>query len=360
MSDPIKTLSRQIAGRSAYRRHHTKSDGRDLFLYGYEPHTLPRIEGEDLQSVTGAELRYHPLRGDWSIYAAGRQNRTFKPSAAANPLAPSQSGKPLTEIPFEDYELAVFSNRFPSLSAEAEEPPLSGLKTHVAKGACEVIVYSADAEGSLGTLSQERRRLLVEAWIDRYQAMFDQGCAFVLPFENRGDEVGVTLHHPHGQIYGFPIIPTPQQTALDAFEAGYDLASDVKSWGATYRIGEAGGLASYAPRYARFPYEVWISALEPVSGPWAFDETQADGFAHLLGDTVRRYDAFFGRETPCMLSLHAAPYGRDGKFQFSAQFYPLLRAPDRVKYLASVEQATGVFTVDVMPNQAADCLRGAL
>ncbi|MEL6692225.1 MAG: galactose-1-phosphate uridylyltransferase, partial [Pseudomonadota bacterium] len=122
MTDPIKTLSRQITGRAAYRRHHTKSDGRDLFLYGYKPHDLPRVEGEDLQSVTGAELRYHPLRGDWSIYAAGRQNRTFKPSAAANPLAPSQSGKPLTEIPFEDYELAVFANRFPSLSADAEEP----------------------------------------------------------------------------------------------------------------------------------------------------------------------------------------------------------------------------------------------
>lgn len=360
MTDPINTLSRQVTGRDVHRRHHIKSDGRDLFLYGYAPHKLARVEGEDLQSVTGAELRFHPLRGDWSIYAAGRQNRTFKPSAAANPLAPSQSGKPLTEIPFSDFELAVFANRFPSLSADAQEPPESDLKMHAARGACEVIVYSPDAEGSLGTLSQDRRRLLVEAWIDRYQAMFDQGCAFVLPFENRGDEVGVTLHHPHGQIYGFPIIPAPQQTALDAFDAGYDLSQDVETWGARYHILEAGGLMSYAPRYARFPYEVWISAREPVSGPWAFDETQSDGFAHLLGDTVRRYDAFFGRETPCMLSLHAAPYGRDGKFQFTAQFYPLLRAPDRVKYLASVEQATGVFTVDVMPRQAADALRGAL
>lgn len=360
MSDPIKILDRRITGHSVHRRHHTKSDGRDLFLYGYKPHQHPRIQGEDLQSVTGAELRYHPLRGDWSIYAAGRQNRTFKPSAAANPLAPSQTGKPLTEIPFEDFELAVFANRFPSLSADAQEPPVSELKMHAAKGACEVIVYSPEPKGSLGTLSQERRRLLLEAWVDRYHALFDQGCAFVLPFENRGDEVGVTLHHPHGQIYGFPITPAPQQTALEAFEQGYDLAADVKTWGKTYQVSAAGGLVSYAPRYARFPYEVWISALTPVSGPWAFSEEQSDGFAHLLGDTVRRYDAFFGRETPCMLSLHAAPYGRDGAFQFTAQFYPLLRAPDRVKYLASVEQATGVFTVDIMPRQAADRLRGAL
>ncbi|MCR9269317.1 MAG: hypothetical protein NXH72_04950 [Hyphomonadaceae bacterium] len=358
--DKMKVLTRQAGGHDIHRRHHIKSDGRNLFFYGYEPHTLPRVTGDDLQTVTGSELRFHPLRGDWAIYAAARQNRTYKPSAAANPLAPSKPGAPLTEIPFEDFELAVFSNRFPSLYPEAPDPAASSLKLQAAKGACEVIVYSPDAQGSLATLSQARRRLLVEAWIDRYQALFEAGCAFVLPFENRGDEVGVTLHHPHGQIYGFPIVPQPQQFAADAFEQGYDLAADVESWGAPYLISEAGGLVSYAPRFARFPYEVWISAQDPVSGPWAFSEEQAEGFAQLLGDTVRRYDAFFGRETPCMLSLHAAPHGRDGKFQFTAQFYPLLRAPNRVKFLASVEQATGVFTVDVLPHQAAEALRGAL
>lgn len=360
MTDEWKILDRDVSGKDVHRRHHRKSDGRDLFLYGFERHEAARVPGEDLQRVEGSELRRHPLRGEWSIYAAGRQNRTFKPSAAANPLAPSKAGAPLTEIPFEAFELAVFSNRFPSLFPDAPTPTASELETRAARGACEVIVYSPESSGSLATLGQARRRLLLEAWIDRYQAMFDAGCAFVLPFENRGDEVGVTLHHPHGQIYGFPIIPQPQQTATDAFDQGYDLAADVQQWGNAYCINQAGGLVSYAPRFARFPFEVWISAVEPVSGPWAFDEEQADGFAHLLGDTVRRYDAYFGRETPCMLSLHAAPYGKDGTFQFTAQFYPLLRAPDRVKYLASVEQATGVFTVDVMPNQAADALRGAL
>ena len=360
MTDTMTELSRHAAGRRIHRRQHRKTDGRDLFLYGYDPHSLPLMAGEDLQTVTGSELRWHPLRGEWAVYAAGRQNRTFKPSAAANPLAPSKPGAPLTEIPFEDFELAVFSNRFPSLYPDAPAPGVTDIEAVAAKGACEVIVYSPQAEGSLATLSQDRRRLLVEAWIDRYQALFDAGSAFVLPFENRGDAVGVTLHHPHGQIYGFPIVPSPQQRAAQAFDEGYDLAKDVKAWGDAYWINKAGGLISFAPRYARFPYEVWICASDPVSGPWAFDETQADGFAHLLGDTVRRYDAFFGCETPCMLSLHAAPYGHDGKFQFTAQFYPLLRAPDRVKYLASVEQATGVFTVDIMPRQAADQLRGAI
>lgn len=352
-------LDRTVSDRVVHRRQFDKGDGRDLFLYGFSPHIGDPVEGDLLDRTAGSELRRHPLRGDWSIYAAGRQNRTYKPGAASNPLAPSRPGAPLTEIPFETFDLAVFSNRFPSLYNGASSPQPSSLETNTAEGACEVIVYSPESEGSLATLGQDRRRLLVEAWIDRYAAMFDAGCAFVLPFENRGDEVGVTLHHPHGQIYGFPIVPEPQRNAAKAFDAGYDLSREVASWGSDLEIARAGGLSSYSPPFARFPYEVWISASEAVSGPWAFSEEQSDGFAHLLGDTVRRYDAFFGRETPCMLSLHAAPYGQDGKFQFTAQFYPLLRAPDRVKYLASVEQSTGVFTVDIMPEQAAERLRAA-
>ena len=354
-------LETPVDGRPVHRRHVRKTDGRDLFLYGYAPHTAPRIPGEDLALLTGSEMRRHPLRGDWAVYAAARQQRTFKPSAADNPLAPSQPGRPLTEIPFEAFELAVFANRFPSFH-QAAEPPVSGngTNTHAASGFCDVVVYTPENEGSLATLSQNRRRLLIAAWIDRYAAMFEAGCAYVLPFENRGDAVGVTLSHPHGQIYGFPVVPQPQKAAAEAFEAGYDLAADVASWEPRYTIARAGGCHAYAPVFTRFPYEVWISADVPVSGPWAFSEEQADGFAHLLGDVVRRYDTHFGQQTPYMLTLHASPRGRDDRFQFTAQFYPLLRAKNRLKYLASVEQATGIFTVDVMPEFAADALRGAV
>ena len=360
MSDPTKVLDRRINGQSVHRRHHVKTDGRDLFLYGYEPHAASRLEGEDLSMSAGGELRKHPLRGTWSIYAARRNTRTFKPGAAADPLAPSKPGQPLTEIPFEDFELCVFGNRFPSLHASAGEPAASDLETARASGACEVIVYAPEGEGSLASLGQARRRLLLEAWIDRYADMFDQGCAYVLPFENRGDEVGVTLHHPHGQIYGFPVVPSPQAEAVEAFAAGYDLAGKLKDWQSAYGVSEAGGMLAFAPPFARFPYEVWISGFQPASGPWAFDETQADGFAHLLGDITARYDALFGQATPYMLTLHAAPHGQDGTYQFTAQFYPLLRAPGRVKYLASVEQATGIFTVDIMPEAAAAALRDVL
>lgn len=350
-------LERSINGRSVYRRDCVKQDGRNLYLYGYSPHKGERVVGEELDIATGGELRFHPLRQTWSIYAGNRNNRTFKPGMPHNPLAPSQPGRSMTEIPFEDFELCVFENRFPSLHARAPEPLPSALTTDRAKGGCEVIVYSPRAEGSLATLGQAQRRLLVEVWIDRYAALFSKSCAFVLPFENRGDEVGVTLPHPHGQIYGFPFVPEPQKQAARAFEAGYSLSENLPVWREALGVCEAGGMLAYAPPFARFPYEVWISGFEKRSGPWALTDTEADGFAHLLGNMTDRYDTLFGRQTPYMLSLHAAPYGRDDNFEFSAQFYPLLRAPGRVKYLASVEQATGVFTVDIMPELAAKELR---
>jgi len=197
------------------------------------------------------------------------------------------------------------------LHIEAPQPAgIDAVKLARAAGRCDVIVYGPKANGNLQTIGQDKRRLLLAAWNDRYETLYNQGCKFVLPFENRGDEVGVTLHHP-----------------------------------------------AFCPPFARFPFETWIAPNECKRGPWDFNEDQLDGFAHLLGDMTRRYDEFFQRPTAYMLSLHAAPLSADNRFHFTAQFYPILRTPERVKYLASVEQSTGTFTVDVMPEMAAKTLR---
>lgn len=317
------------------------------------------VPGEQPEKVSGSELRYHPLRQTWSVYAAGRNKRTFKPGAASDPLMATHSTNQHTEIPYADFELCVFENRFPAFSTEQASVPFDRTMrgSQPAGGSCEVIVYSPDQTGSLATLGQEKRRLIVAAWSDRYEALYAEGHAYVLPFENRGNEVGVTLHHPHGQIYALPLIPDPQLKAVEAFDQGYDLAAKLRGWKAEYGIAEAGGVLAFAPPFGRFPYEVWLAPMDPVPGPWAFSDSQADGFAHLLGEMTRRYDAFFGQETPYMLTLHAAPQGHDKHFQFTAQFYPLLRAPGRVKYFASLEQATGLYSVDLLPEDAAAALR---
>lgn len=351
-------LSRGVSGQAIHKRHVVKADGRDLLIYGYQQHKLERLAETSGEVAKGGELRWHPLRKEWNLYAPHRQNRTFKPSAAADPLAPSKLGEPATEIPFSNFELAIFENKFTSLHSQAQVPStLQGLKTRRADGRCDVVVYTPHPTGNLSTIGQDARRLLIAAWVDRYETLRDAGYKFIMPFENRGDEVGVTLHHPHGQIYAFPFIPDVQAKAAAAFENGYSLEEDIARYTSDYGVADAGSITAFCPPYARFPFEVWITPKKRHSGPWTFSEEDCDGFALLLGDITRRYDEYFQRPTAYMLSLHAAPLGTEGSFHFTAQFYPLLRAPDRVKYLASVEQATGVFTVDVMPEFAAQTLR---
>lgn len=358
MIDKADILQNNIEGRQVHRRAFQKRDGRDLFLYGYEPHTEKPLLQDDFEVAKGGELRWHPLRREQNIYAAHRQNRTFKPSAADDPLAASVLGGPPTEIPFTDFELAVFENKFTSLHAQAPEPsPLAGEGANRAVGRCDVVIYGPEATGNLYSIGQAKRRLLIEAWIDRYQALFAQGCKYVLPFENRGDAVGVTLAHPHGQIYAFPFTPRVQRDALTSFDEGYNLANYIQSHKEDFGVSSAGGIEAFCPSYARFPYEVWLTPQIRKAGPWDFTEEEKDGFAHLLGDITRRYDVFFEGPTAYMLSLHAAPLGRDGNWHFTAQFYPLLRSPGRVKYLAAVEQSSGTFTVDVMPESAAKILK---
>ena len=347
-----------INNKAVFRRDFQKLDGRMLYLYGHKEHDLPVLAQMDDEVAKGGELRWHPLRQEWNVYAAHRQNRTFKPSAADDPLAPTKPGGAATEIPFEDFELAVFENKFTSLHAEAPiMNDLAGAKRAQALGHCDVIVYTPEASGSLYTIGQEKRRLLVAAWIDRYKVLHEKGLTFIMPFESRGEAVGVTLHHPHGQIYAFDHIPPAQTKMADAFKAGFDLAANMADFGDEYVVTEADGFKTICPPYARFPYETWIVPTERKAGPWEFTETEQENFAHLLGDMTRRYDALFDEPMPYMLSLQAAPKGCEDSWHFTAQFYPLHRAKSRVKFLASVEQSTGAFTVDVMPEHAAKLLR---
>ncbi|WP_299193726.1 galactose-1-phosphate uridylyltransferase [uncultured Erythrobacter sp.] len=351
-------LARSIGGRATYRRDHRKADGRMLHLYGREAHSLPPQSESADEIAQGGELRRHPLRQEWNVYAAHRQNRTFKPSAADDPLAPTIPGGPETEIPFADFECAVFENKFAAFHpGAASAADLGGIETEPAKGACDVVVYAPEATGSLESIGSDRRQVLLGALIDRYETHFAAGCEYVLPFENRGDEVGVTLHHPHGQIYGFDRVPDVQQRAIDAFASGYDLAGEIAAALPDYGLGVEGGMAAFVPRFARFPYEIWIAPLAARQGPWDCSDEELQALDYWLGEVTRRYDALFQQPAATMMAFHAAPNGGSTGYHFTVQFYPLLRAPGRVKYLASVEQHTGTFTVDVMPEDAAQTLR---
>lgn len=340
-------------------RHHRKSDGRSLWLYGREHHDAAPLDEIVGYEPGGAHLRFHPLRQEWLVVSPRRQSRTFAPTGGDNPLAAASPGGPLTEIPFTRFEVAVFENRFPGLSDQAEPAPDLPWQTAPAQGACEVVVYTTDPLANMGTLESDRRVLLLEALADRCRHHLEQGARFVLPFENRGPEVGATLHHPHGQIYAFPFVPAPQQAAARAFAAGYDLGRELDRWGEAARVVSRASAASFVPPFARFPYECWIAPLARRARLTDLTAAELEDVAALMGDCCRRYDRMFGRPTPYMMAFHGAPAGAEAHFHLTVQFYPLLRSAERLKYLAGVEQSTGVFTVDVAPEAAALALREA-
>lgn len=338
-------------------------DGRSMTLYGWHKHevassvALPTVP--PIPQVTPGVLTWHPLRQDFVCTSPARQNRTFKPDTASCPLCPTQSdGDTITEIPFADFELAVFDNRFPSYALPERSLSLSDPLLRPAHGKCEVVVYAPDHNQTLASLSDEQRLLLIEAWVHRYDTLLGlPGIEYVHPFENRGEAAGVTLHHPHGQIYAFPFIPRIQQTTGDAFKADPQLLAAYIATHPNHILAEQDGIVAFCPDFAEFSYEIWIAPRTPRSGLWSFDQAERRALAVLLGQVARAYDRLFDQIMPYLMAVHSAPPAFEQVWHSHITFQPFLRTADKLKYLASVELTTGHFLKDVTANDAVAILK---
>jgi UDPglucose--hexose-1-phosphate uridylyltransferase len=346
----------------------TKPDGRHLTLYGREPIDAglqaPSPFPESLNA--SAHLRWHPLRGEWVTYAAFRQGRTFLPPPEYNPLAATVDPANPTEVPAGRWDIAVFDNRFPSLGREqgGELPPRLIVPTAPADGHCEVVVFTQDPKSSLGALPLAHMDLLLQVWGERTQRLGErEEIQYVLPFENRGAEVGVTLHHPHGQIYAYPVVPPVparmQQVALEhraAHGTGPLQALIAAERAAKERIIYAGPHAiAFVPVCARYPYEVWIAPIDAVPGFAQLAPEQRADLARALKTVLLKYDGLWQRPLPYLMAWYQAP--TDGQAHpeshLHAQIYPPYRTRDRLKYLAGTEIAAGFFAMDALPEEKA-------
>jgi UDPglucose--hexose-1-phosphate uridylyltransferase len=205
-------------------RQLTKPDGRALRLYACAPMGQVGDAPSPFREPLGRSphLRRHPLRDEWITYAAYRQDRTFLPPPEYNPLAVTVDVDAPTELPSGAWDVAVFDNRFPSLSLAADEMPPSIVDTAPGVGKCEVVVFTQDRLSALGRLPLSHIELLLKVWADRTAELGAlDAIQYVLPFENRGAEVGVTLHHPHGQIYAYPSVPPVPARMQQVAEALY-------------------------------------------------------------------------------------------------------------------------------------------
>jgi UDPglucose--hexose-1-phosphate uridylyltransferase len=347
-----------------HKREIPRIDGRSLYLYSTTPANLPVLEEQALLKVTArSQLRWHPLRQEWVCYSSHRQDRTFKPPANYCPLCPAHicpttMGAHPTEIPLADFEIAVFENRFAAFSLQSALPPLLNFPTAAAIGHCEVVVYSAEHHTSLGFLSQARRELLVQVWRDRYSTLLrHKAIQFVMPFENRGEAVGVTLHHPHGQIYAFSDLPPVVATMQRGFAEKPVLQDLRATYAEQYDVITEGDVVAFVPPFMRYPYELWITTKTFHPGLWTYDDGTVRSLATVLGKVAQLYDAIFDRPMPYIMLLYAAPKGAEAYFQFHIQFLPFLRSADRLKYVAGCETGAGTFLADMLPEDVVQQLR---
>jgi UDPglucose--hexose-1-phosphate uridylyltransferase len=359
---------------SITKRVHTLADGRELIYFDDADTTLPPDRAPDLRHPeprpATAIMRQDPLTGEWVSIAAARQNRVFLPPAELDPLAPATPSNP-SEVP-SNYDVAVFENKSPSfgpLIADADAPQglddLAAIgigRSRTSVGRCEVVCFSPEHEGSFGSLTPSRARTVIEAWADRTAALSAlPAVQQVFPFENRGEAIGVTLRHPHGQIYAYPYV-TPRTTRLISSieKYGPTLFADIlESERASERVVLAGRhWTAFVPFAARWPIEVHMLPHRQVADFAETTDDERDELATLYLRLLRGVDALYDTPTPYIAAWHQAPVAvhRDD-IRLMLQLTSPRRAADKLKYLAGSESAMGAWIGDVPPERAAELVR---
>lgn len=348
----------------------TKPDGRNLCLYAKEPlvdsfeATSPNLD----PTPPAPHFRWHPMLGEWVAYASYRQSRVFLPPREYNPFSVTRSKAAPTELPPGTYDVAVFDNLSPVLSLRAPAPLPSIVPTEPALGACEVIVFSQDPETSLGKLPLWHLELLFEVWADRYVELGARPeIQYVMPFEHRGVEVGVTLHHPHGQLYAYPFVPPIPARELEQQRRYFEehrrgllqtlLEKEIDDGRRILYLGR--DAVAFMPAFARYPYEAWIAPLRPAPSVAELTALERHDLSRALKTVLLKYDGLWKRPFPYLMTFRQAP--TDGRphpeAHFHLEFWPPYRARDRLKYLAGTELAAGLFANDALPEEKADELK---
>jgi UDPglucose--hexose-1-phosphate uridylyltransferase len=318
-----------------------------------------------------SELRFNPLLGEWTATATARQDRTFFPPENYCPLCPTEPGGFPTEIPAPDYDIVAFENKFPSFRREPETPAVPGTEFYPvepSKGICEVVVYSPRHDATLTTESLEQIYKLILVWTDRFQELSaHEFVDYVYIFENKGIEVGVTLSHPHGQIYAYPFIPPVivkelRQAKKHMAESGTCLICSVIQAELSFEhrvVTENDAFVAMVPFFARYPYEVHIYANRHLQAFTDLTENECRSLAEILKQILVAYDALFERSFPYIMAIHQRP--TDGNnyehYHFHIEFYPPLRTAKKLKYLAGSEAGAGVFINDTLAEDRAAELR---
>jgi UDPglucose--hexose-1-phosphate uridylyltransferase len=345
----------------------TLADGRELLFFSLPGHTpAPVVDRRPLPpwEPGQSQLRFDQTTGQWVIIAARRQDRTYKPPPDQCPLCPGPTGL-TSEVPAPDYDVVVFENRFPSLSGVGSVASVpDGFVPMPGVGRCEVICFSSNHTGSFCELSQPHARLVVDAWRHRTAALLaTPGVEQVFCFENRGEEIGVTLAHPHGQIYGYSFL-TPRTAAMMEQARKHRggnlfadlLASEIAD--GSRIVARTDLFTAFVPFAARWPVEVHIYPNRFVHNLIDLSDDELDGFARIYLDVLGRFDRMYSGPLPYISALHQyADTSALREGYFHVELMSIRRSATALKYLAASESAMDAFISDVLPEAVAERLR---
>lgn len=314
-----------------------------------------------------AELRYHPLTRDWVMIASHRQNRPQMPKDWC-PFCPG-SGK----VP-DKFDVLEYDNDFPALS---QDPPVPDdvangfFKTAPSYGKCEVILYSPEHTVTLPELSLEHIGKLVDLWTERFRLMSEDGkIKYVFIFENRGEAVGVTMPHPHGQIYGYSFIPKKLQLETESCRDYYnekgsclfcDMLEEERRDGRRM-IFENEDFSVFLPFFCEYPYGIYIAARGHKQNLTQFTERERMNLAAAVKYSAGTLDSLFGFKFPYMMCMHQNPvnsgdYSKD--YHFHIEFFPPMRSENKIKFNASSETGAWAHCNPTAPEEKAQELREA-
>ncbi len=314
------------------------------------------------------ELRWNPVLKRWNIISDKRQDRPVLPEDSC-PLCPG-----VLEVPEDDYYIVTFENRFPSLEREPDDPNPeddSFYKVRENRGVCEVILYSSDHEVPPADLSLGRMEDLVSVWRDRFRDLSEEEFIdYVYIFENRGREIGVTLDHPHGQLYAFPFVPPLARRSVESAREHFEREDSCLFCRVIEKekvfedriVWENEDFLAFVPFYARFPYEVHLYPKRHFPTILSLQDGEAGSLARGIKTVLEKYSGLFPIDDfPYIMSFHQAPV--DGEdypyYHFHLEFYSLQRAEDKIKYRAGVETGTSTFISSIAPEKMAEDLKEA-
>ena len=314
-----------------------------------------------------AELRYHPLIKDWVMIASNRQGRPQMPKDYC-PFCPG-SGK----VP-DHYDVLKYDNDFPALSQNPPKPDDVAnefFKTREAYGKCEVILYSPNHTVTLPELPTEHIVKLVDLWCERFREISaDERIKYVFIFENRGEAVGVTMPHPHGQIYGYSVVPKKLQLELESSKEYFEekgkclfceMEEQERAFGERV-IFETEHFMVFLPFFSEYPYGVYVISKRHVGNIMQFTPEERVDLAETLRLTSGMLDSLFGYKFPYMMCMHNAPVnGEDTSdyYHFHIEFFPPMRSAEKMKFNASSETGAWAHCNPTAPEEKAQELREA-